>query len=476
MSSVSERCKGVCDMDRAIMCDSCSSAFHEKCSGVGGSEKRVMDLKKECTLFFFCSECRLAIKKGATHFEKESNKSEIVTLKNSMKNVPEINGDPEELIAEINERNSKVNNVMVYKLNESNSQSLNERILHDKAEVVKILDMIDIKEDVIEKIIRVGIARTVLRNKSRIMESYGRDISVGPNQTVMQRIHLKRVLGKLEQREKDGEKDLHVKSPAACVSEVMSIQGLVQMNKCVNSRNRLLDLVFSDIDSTVVSVASDLLVNNCSNHVALHIDVPFLAEKKRLDYRDVPIMFNRGDYIGMNSFLDSRLDDDKKKRPRTAFTGAQIKSLEAEFERNKYLSVAKRCQLSKTLKLTETQIKIWFQNRRTKWKRKYTNDVELIAQQYYSSMGILTPRPIFIGDRLWFFNYPGRPGLSSVPSMVSNLVPTTPSLITPQVHINSLPHSDCHPNTYVEYPDQNIDIPINSPIVQLQNFGKHFEG
>ncbi|KAL3265491.1 hypothetical protein HHI36_009695, partial [Cryptolaemus montrouzieri] len=87
-----------------------------------------------------------------------------------------INGDPEELIAEINERNSKVNNVMVYKLNESNNQILNDRILHDKAEVVKILDMIDIKEDAIEK-----------------------------------RTHLKRVLGKWEQSEKDGEKNLHVK-------------------------------------------------------------------------------------------------------------------------------------------------------------------------------------------------------------------------------------------------------------------------
>ncbi|KAL3272167.1 hypothetical protein HHI36_022651 [Cryptolaemus montrouzieri] len=231
MSSVCGRCRGVCDMDRAIVCDSSSSAFHEKFSGVGGSKKRLMDLKKECTLFFFCSECRIAIKRvplilrrfddlerEVRKLKKEllmlkgSNESEIETLKNSMKNVPEINGDPEELIAEINERNSKVNNVMVYKLNESNSQSLNERILHDKAEVVKILDMIDIKEDVIEKVIRVGkkgtkprpmkivlsnsgIARTVLRNKSRIMENYGRDISVGPDQTNMQRTHLKRVLG-----------------------------------------------------------------------------------------------------------------------------------------------------------------------------------------------------------------------------------------------------------------------------------------
>ncbi|KAL3283927.1 hypothetical protein HHI36_018095 [Cryptolaemus montrouzieri] len=131
---------------------------------------------------------------------RESNESEIETLKNSMKNVPEVNGDPKELIAEINERNSRVNNVMVYKLNESNSRSLNERILHDKAEVVKILDIIDIKEDVIEN--NSGFARTVLRNRSKIMESSGRDISVGTDQTVMQRTHLKSVSGKLEQREK----------------------------------------------------------------------------------------------------------------------------------------------------------------------------------------------------------------------------------------------------------------------------------
>ncbi|KAF4517394.1 hypothetical protein B566_EDAN007646 [Ephemera danica] len=56
------------------------------------------------------------------------------------------------------------------------------------------------------------------------------------------------------------------------------------------------------------------------------------------------------------------------------------------------------------------QIKIWFQNRRTKWKRKYTNDLELVAQQYYSALGVAAPRPLFLGDRLWFFNYPSMGG------------------------------------------------------------------
>lgn len=52
----------------------------------------------------------------------------------------------------------------------------------------------------------------------------------------------------------------------------------------------------------------------------------------------------------------SSLYEDRKKRARTAFTAAQVKQLEAEFEKSKYLSVSKRFQLAKTLMLTETQV------------------------------------------------------------------------------------------------------------------------
>ncbi|KAL3266341.1 hypothetical protein HHI36_010519, partial [Cryptolaemus montrouzieri] len=106
---------------------------------------------------------------------------------------------------------------------------------------------------------------------------------------------------------------LHPQNIIALQIMVKHLMHQKYMNKCVNSRNRLLDLVFSDIDSTVVGVASDLLVNNCRNHVALHINVPFLAEKERLDYRDVQFMFNRDNYIGMNSFsgsCDGSVDND----------------------------------------------------------------------------------------------------------------------------------------------------------------------
>ena len=49
-----------------------------------------------------------------------------------------------------------------------------------------------------------------------------------------------------------------------------------------------------------------------------------------------------------------------KKRARTAFTPEQIKTLEDEFNRNKYLAVGRRLELSKKLSLTETQVSFFF--------------------------------------------------------------------------------------------------------------------
>ena len=60
----------------------------------------------------------------------------------------------------------------------------------------------------------------------------------------------------------------------------------------------------------------------------------------------------------------------KHKRHRTAFTPTQLLGLENAFERNHYLVGEERKQLAVFLNLSETQIKVWFQNRRTKNKRQ----------------------------------------------------------------------------------------------------------
>ncbi|KAA0713666.1 Homeobox protein [Triplophysa tibetana] len=60
----------------------------------------------------------------------------------------------------------------------------------------------------------------------------------------------------------------------------------------------------------------------------------------------------------------------KKKRSRAAFTHLQVIELEKKFSRQRYLSAPERAHLASALQLTETQVKIWFQNRRYKTKRR----------------------------------------------------------------------------------------------------------
>ncbi|KAL7064268.1 hypothetical protein AAHC03_05624 [Spirometra sp. Aus1] len=66
----------------------------------------------------------------------------------------------------------------------------------------------------------------------------------------------------------------------------------------------------------------------------------------------------------------------RKKKTRTVFSRNQVFQLESMFEVKRYLSSSERVSLAQALRLTETQVKIWFQNRRNKWKRQVATEVE----------------------------------------------------------------------------------------------------
>lgn len=70
----------------------------------------------------------------------------------------------------------------------------------------------------------------------------------------------------------------------------------------------------------------------------------------------------------------------KQRKARTAFSDNQLQTLEKNFERQKYLSVQDRMELAAKLGLTDTQVKTWYQNRRTKWKRQTAVGLELLAE------------------------------------------------------------------------------------------------
>ncbi|XP_004465838.2 homeobox protein Nkx-2.8 [Dasypus novemcinctus] len=62
-------------------------------------------------------------------------------------------------------------------------------------------------------------------------------------------------------------------------------------------------------------------------------------------------------------------DAEKRKKRRVLFSKAQTLELERRFRQQRYLSAPEREQLARLLRLTPTQVKIWFQNHRYKLKR-----------------------------------------------------------------------------------------------------------
>ncbi|XP_060887509.1 homeobox protein HMX1-like [Labrus mixtus] len=88
-----------------------------------------------------------------------------------------------------------------------------------------------------------------------------------------------------------------------------------------------------------------------------------------------------------------------KKKTRTIFSKRQIFQLEATFDMKRYLSSSERACLASSLQLTETQVKIWFQNRRNKLKRQLSTDMEApLAAEQLSEAAKNVQLPTFYKD------------------------------------------------------------------------------
>ncbi|VDD79514.1 unnamed protein product [Mesocestoides corti] len=75
----------------------------------------------------------------------------------------------------------------------------------------------------------------------------------------------------------------------------------------------------------------------------------------------------------------SQMDKDgKRKHTRPTFSGQQIFALEKTFEQTKYLAGPERARLAYLLGMSESQVKVWFQNRRTKWRKRSAADMASI--------------------------------------------------------------------------------------------------
>jgi len=81
--------------------------------------------------------------------------------------------------------------------------------------------------------------------------------------------------------------------------------------------------------------------------------------------------------------------DGKKKHTRPTFSGQQIFALEKTFEQTKYLAGPERAKLAYALGMTESQVKVWFQNRRTKWRKRHAAEMATAKRKQEHAAGDL---------------------------------------------------------------------------------------
>ncbi|XP_054456676.1 homeobox protein HMX2 [Anoplopoma fimbria] len=94
---------------------------------------------------------------------------------------------------------------------------------------------------------------------------------------------------------------------------------------------------------------------------------------------------------------DKQGNNSSKKKTRTVFSRSQVYQLESTFDMKRYLSSSERACLASSLQLTETQVKTWFQNRRNKWKRQLSAELEA-ANMAHASAQTLVGMPLVFRD------------------------------------------------------------------------------
>lgn len=116
-----------------------------------------------------------------------------------------------------------------------------------------------------------------------------------------------------------------------------------------------------------------------SNNGLHKISISDLPGRSTVYWPNPEIWRDRFSTQSMSSCLDK---DGKKKHTRPTFSGHQIYVLEKTFEQTKYLAGPERAKLAYALGMSESQVKVWFQNRRTKWRKKHAAEMATAKKKH----------------------------------------------------------------------------------------------
>ncbi|XP_068181641.1 homeobox protein Nkx-2.5 [Antennarius striatus] len=152
----------------------------------------------------------------------------------------------------------------------------------------------------------------------------------------------------------------------------------------------------------------------------------------------------------------------RRRKPRVLFSQAQVYELERRFKQQRYLSAPERDHLAGVLKLTPTQVKIWFQNRRYKCKRqRQDQSLEMVSLPPPRRVSV----PVLVRD--------GKPCLTDTAAY------NPPYSVG---HINHFPYNNYPAFTNYTNPGCNTNYACNYPAATMQTMqgsssnGNYFGG
>ncbi|CAL8070674.1 unnamed protein product [Calicophoron daubneyi] len=152
----------------------------------------------------------------------------------------------------------------------------------------------------------------------------------------------------------------------------------------------------------------------------------------------------------------------KPRKARTAFTDLQLHELEKMFDRQKYLSVQDRMELAERLQLTDTQVKTWYQNRRTKWKRQTAVGFELLSE----AGNFVAVQRILQTNSYWAYHPAAQSILASMKAMMKKQANASTDasgdlrLVSPESQYNSLEN---HGSVQASFNEKQANLLSSSP-------------